>query len=148
MSDGVHQMCFSKSGASVDEEWIVHFSRRFRHCQGGSVRKFVVVSDDKGVKRIFRIQAGAFGKNAVVHIVDSSDLFFRFKLRSSLLREDKFDVVFFSGALGDGNFERKRIFFADIIDRHLLVRDENCDGGVGNLMQLQRLKPGFERNVG
>ena len=53
-------MCFSKSDASVDKQRIVHFSRRFGHCQGCGVGKVVVVADDEGIEGILRIQVGVF----------------------------------------------------------------------------------------
>ena len=50
MSDGMHQMCFSKSGTAIDKERVVGISRRFGNCQSCGLSKFVIISDNKSVK--------------------------------------------------------------------------------------------------
>ncbi len=52
----MHQMGLSKTNTSVEKERIVDFSRGFGNCERCCVGKFVVASDDKRIKGVFRIQ--------------------------------------------------------------------------------------------
>ena len=55
MRDGMHEVGFSQTNASVNKERIVHFSRRFGHREGCSVGKIVVAADHEGIESILRI---------------------------------------------------------------------------------------------
>ena len=54
--DGVHEMRFSESRASVDKKRIIGFSRRFGHRERRGMSKIIVRADNKRIKGIFRIQ--------------------------------------------------------------------------------------------
>ena len=45
-------MGLAESGASVNKKRIVGISRRFRNSKGCRLGKFIVVTDDKGIKNI------------------------------------------------------------------------------------------------
>ena len=60
MADGMHQVGFSKTGAAVDIKRVVGFSWRFCHGKRCGMRKFIIASNDKGVKFIFAVEIGSF----------------------------------------------------------------------------------------
>ena len=55
MTDGMHQMRFSESHASIDKKRVVDFSRGFGNRQRCSMGQIVVGTDYKGIECIFRI---------------------------------------------------------------------------------------------
>ena len=64
-------MGFTKAGTSIDKQWVVCISRRFSNCKGCGLCKFIIVTDDKGIKNIFGIEVSFFtatvniGKNDI-----------------------------------------------------------------------------------
>ena len=50
MADGMHQVRFSKSHASIDKERIVNLTRGFGHSQGCCVGQVVVGTYHEGIK--------------------------------------------------------------------------------------------------
>ena len=55
MTDGMHQMRFSESHASIDKKRVVDFSGGFGNRQRCSMGQIVVGTDYKGIECIFRI---------------------------------------------------------------------------------------------
>ena len=114
MSDGMHKVGLAKSGASVDKKRIVGISRRFCNRKGCRLGKFIVVTDDKGIKNIFGIQMSFFAAAVNVRhccrcgcIIIRRNFFFR-----GLVRRYKFDfTLFHSGYFTDRNLKKKFILF-------------------------------------
>ena len=113
MSDGMHKVGLAKSGASVDKKRIVGISRRFCNRKGCRLGKFIVVTDDKGIKNIFGIQmsffaAAVIGKTCFCCSISiRRNFFFR-----GLVRRYKFDfTLFHSGYFTDRNLKKKFILF-------------------------------------
>ena len=58
VTDGVHQMGLAQTDTAVEEERIVGFGGRLRHCPAGGMREARVVADHEMLKLEFRIQLG------------------------------------------------------------------------------------------
>ena len=77
MGDGMHQVGFPKTNASINKQRIVDFSRRFCHRKGCSMGQIIVFADNKCIKRVARIQIRVLnGKLAHCGCVIVDQLFF------------------------------------------------------------------------
>ena len=144
----MHQVCFAKSDSSVDKERIVHFSRRFGHCERGSMGKIVVAADHKSIEGVLWIQIGFF--NAFIQIRSNGCLFsFQFLC---FFGKDKFQGTVQAGDFRNGNPERKGVLLLNITESRLLLsRDQDiqhiCRSVFFETMYLQWFQPRIEGYV-
>jgi len=56
LANGVQQMRLAETNAAVKEERVVRFAGRLRYGESGGVGEIIVITDDKGVEGVLRVE--------------------------------------------------------------------------------------------
>ena len=143
----MHQMRFTKSDASVEEQWIVNFTRRFCNCKRCSMSKVIVPADYERIKCIFWIEPGFFSSRFCFFLLICFNCHILKLIDSVIIFRQKSYLKFSSGNLCDTYLQRKQIFLFDIFNTCIhIYKDENSV--VDHIINFQWLNPGMKRYIG
>ena len=151
VGNGVHQMGFSQSYASMQEKRVIHFTGCLGNGQGRGVGKLVVAADHKGVEGKLRVDIGFF-KIRTVHRAlcgrsGRRSRHFRDFLLHGFFLSDEFYFVFLAGKFGNGH-KNRRLKFGIQIRNHLFAHgNDDLHYMIVTAVDCQWEQPGLKGNI-
>ena len=112
VSDGMHQMRFTKSGTSVEKQGIVDRARSFCDSDAGRLCKTVIGADNKGIKAVFYVKVCVFCLEVDIVLLLN---FFLLLLRFLIIVQNENDIDRMIQMFGDGCLKRLLVFLLIIV---------------------------------